>query len=114
MAALNLLDELEGRKVGVLGDMLELGQYEWRGHEMVGVRAAEVVDELVTVGDRGRMIAAAASRAGLPDPMITEFEDSQGAIQYLQESLSPNDVVLVKGSHGIRMDKIVAALETIR
>ena len=114
LAALNLLDELEGRKVGVLGDMLELGQYEWRGHEMVGVRAAEVVDELVTVGDRGRMIAAAASRAGLPDSMITEFEDSQGAIQYLQESLSPNDVVLVKGSHGIRMDKIVAALETIR
>jgi UDP-N-acetylmuramoyl-tripeptide--D-alanyl-D-alanine ligase len=114
LAALNLLDELEGRKVGVLGDMLELGQYEWRGHEMVGVRAAEVVDELVTVGDRGRMIAAAASRAGLPDPMITEFEDSQGAIQYLQESLSPNDVVLVKGSHGIRMDKIVAALEAIR
>ena len=114
LAALNLLDELEGRKVGVLGDMLELGQYEWRGHEMVGVRAAEVVDELVTVGDRGRMIAAAASRAGLPDPMITEFEDSQGAIKYLQESLSPNDVVLVKGSHGIRMDKIVAALETIR
>jgi UDP-N-acetylmuramoyl-tripeptide--D-alanyl-D-alanine ligase len=114
LAALNLLDELEGRKVGVLGDMLELGQYEWRGHEMVGVRAAEVVDELVTVGDRGRMIAAAASRAGLPDNMITEFEDSQAATRYLQESLSPNDVVLVKGSHGIRMDKIVAALEAIR
>ncbi|MCJ7661820.1 MAG: UDP-N-acetylmuramoyl-tripeptide--D-alanyl-D-alanine ligase [Anaerolineales bacterium] len=114
LAALNLLDELEGRKVGVLGDMLELGQYEWRGHEMVGVRAAEVVDELVTVGERGRMIAVAASRSGLPDTMITEFEESQAAIRYLQESLGPNDVVLVKGSHGIRMDKIVAALEAIR
>jgi len=114
LAALNLLDELEGRKVGVLGDMLELGQYEWRGHEMVGVRAAEVVDELVTVGERGRMIAAAASRSGFPDNKIIEFEESQAATRYLQESLGPNDVVLVKGSHGVRMDKIVAALEAIR
>jgi UDP-N-acetylmuramoyl-tripeptide--D-alanyl-D-alanine ligase len=111
LAALNLLDELEGRKVGVLGDMLELGQYEWRGHEMVGVRAAEVVNELVTVGVRGRMIAAAASRAGLPDHRITEFEDSQAATSYLNKNLGSNDVVLVKGSHGMRMDKIVAALE---
>jgi UDP-N-acetylmuramoyl-tripeptide--D-alanyl-D-alanine ligase len=111
LAALNLLDELEGRKVGVLGDMLELGQYEWRGHEMVGVRAAEVVDELVTVGERGRMIAAAASRAGLTDRKITEFDDSQTAITYLIKNLGANDVVLVKGSHGMRMDKIVTALE---
>jgi len=112
LAALNLLDELEGRKVGVLGDMLELGQYEWRGHEMVGVRAAEVVDELITVGERGRMIATAASQAGLPDQVITEFEDSQDAIQYLEEHLRSNDVVLVKGSHGMRMDEIVTALES--
>jgi UDP-N-acetylmuramoyl-tripeptide--D-alanyl-D-alanine ligase len=112
LAALNLLDELEGRKVGVLGDMLELGQYEWRGHEMVGVRAAEVVDELITVGERGRMIASAASQAGLPDQVIVEFEDSQDAIQYLEEHLRSNDVVLVKGSHGMRMDEIVAALES--
>ena len=112
LAALNLLDELEGRKVGVLGDMLELGQYEWRGHEMVGVRAAEVVDELITVGERGRMIATAASQAGLPDQVIVQFEDSQDAIQYLEEHLRSNDVVLVKGSHGMRMDEIVTALES--
>jgi UDP-N-acetylmuramoyl-tripeptide--D-alanyl-D-alanine ligase len=111
LAALNLLDELEGRKVGVLGDMLELGQYEWRGHEMVGVRAAEVVDELVTVGKLGRMIAAAASRAGLSDQVIVEFENSQEAIHYLEAHLQSNDVVLVKGSHGMRMDEIVTALE---
>lgn len=114
LAALNLLDELdelEGRKVAVLGDMLELGQYEGVGHEIVGVRAAEVVDELVTVGERGRMIAAAASRAGFSDDLITEFEDSFQVIGYLQESLGSNDVVLVKGSHGMRMDRIVAALE---
>jgi UDP-N-acetylmuramoyl-tripeptide--D-alanyl-D-alanine ligase len=111
LAALNLLDELEGRKLAVLGDMLELGPYEWRGHEMVGIRAAEVVDELITVGERGRMIAAAAHRAGLKGNSITELDDSQAAIEYLQTRLGEKDVVLVKGSHGMRMDRIVAGLE---
>jgi UDP-N-acetylmuramoyl-tripeptide--D-alanyl-D-alanine ligase len=112
LAALNLLDELEGRKVAVLGDMLELGPYEWRGHEMVGVRAAEVVDELVTVGRLGRMIAAAACRAGLSRSLVTELEDSDEAIEYLQTRLQASDVVLIKGSHGMRMDRITAALES--
>jgi UDP-N-acetylmuramoyl-tripeptide--D-alanyl-D-alanine ligase len=112
LAALNLLDELEGRKVAVLGDMLELGPYEWRGHEMVGVRAAEVVDELVTVGRLGRMIAAAACRAGLSRSVVTELADSDEAIEYLQTRLKANDVVLIKGSHGMRMDRITAALES--
>jgi UDP-N-acetylmuramoyl-tripeptide--D-alanyl-D-alanine ligase len=111
LAALNLLDELEGRKVAVLGDMLELGPYEERGHDMVGVRAAEVVHELVTVGERGRMIAAAALHAGLKSQNITQLVDSQAAIEYLKPRLGATDVVLIKGSHGMRMDRIVAALE---
>jgi len=111
LAALNLLDELEGRKVAILGDMLELGQYEIRGHEMVGVRAAEVVDELITVGERGGIIAAAARRAGLPNQAITELADSQQAITFLEDRLGFKDVVLVKGSRGMRMDLIVSALE---
>lgn len=111
LAALNLLAELEGRKVAVLGDMLELGPYEWRGHEMVGGRAAEVADLLVTVGERGRMIAAAASRAGLPNHRICDLQDNQQTIAYLQQNLDAGDVVLVKGSRGMRMDQIVAALE---
>ncbi len=111
LAALNLLEEMDGRKVAVLGDMLELGPYEWRGHEMVGVRAAELVDELITVGERAHVIAKAARRAGLKSSVITEFENSQQVIEYLHPRLSENDVVLVKGSHGMRMDLIVAALE---
>jgi len=43
--------------------------------------------------------------------LITEFEDCQQVIDYLQPRLGPSDVVLVKGSHGMRMDRIVAALE---
>jgi UDP-N-acetylmuramoyl-tripeptide--D-alanyl-D-alanine ligase len=114
LAALNLLDELEGRKVAVLGDMLELGSYEWKGHEMVGIRAAEVVDELITLGERGRMIAAAAARAGLPNQLITELTSTQEAVEFLRGRLSSQDVVLVKGSRSMQMETIVAALEEKR
>jgi len=111
LAALNLLEELDGRKVAVLGDMLELGMYEWRGHELVGIRASQVVEKLFTVGERGRMIAAAACRAGLSSANISELETTDQAIDLLKQSLEPQDVVLVKGSRGMRMDRIVAALE---
>jgi len=111
LAALNLLHDLDGRKVAVLGDMLELGLYEQRGHEMVGIRAAEVVDELVTLGERGRIIAQAALDAGLPPNKITMLDQVEQAIQYLQPDLKPDDVVLVKGSNMMRMDRIVTALE---
>jgi len=57
------------------------------------------------------MVAAAACRAGLPAAVITELEDSQQAIEMLRQQLQAGDVVLVKGSHGMRMDQIVSALE---
>jgi UDP-N-acetylmuramoyl-tripeptide--D-alanyl-D-alanine ligase len=114
LAALNLLDEMDGRKVAVLGDMLELGPYEWKGHEMVGRRAAGIVDELITLGERGRMIAAAACRVGFSPHKVTELDTSEQAIEFLQDRLRENDVVLVKGSRGMRMDRIVAALEAPR
>ncbi len=111
LAALNLLAELDGHKIAVLGDMLELGPYERQGHEMAGVRAAEVVDTLVTIGIRAHIIAAAARRAGLSAAEVTEFENPNEVIDYLSQKLTDKDVVLVKGSRGVRMDRIVAALE---
>lgn len=111
LAALNLLDELQGNKIAVLGDMLELGIYEARGHEMVGMRAAEVVDELVTVGELAKMISSAAIKAGFNPDLITELSNSQQAIEYLESKLAEHDVVLVKGSRGVRMDIIIENLE---
>ncbi len=111
LAALNLLNDMEGHKMAVLGDMLELGQYEQHGHQMVGIRAAEVADVLVTLGVRGRMIASAALEAGLPGEKIVILDEAEQAIQYLQRNLKPEDVVLVKGSNLMRMDRIVTALE---
>jgi UDP-N-acetylmuramoyl-tripeptide--D-alanyl-D-alanine ligase len=111
LAALNLLAELDGRRVAVLGDMLELGRYEEQGHQLVGRRAAEVADELIAVGRRARVIAAAALDAGLDRERIHQVDDSPAAIALLKERLGPGDVALLKGSRGMRMDGIVPALE---
>ncbi|TLN01646.1 UDP-N-acetylmuramoyl-tripeptide--D-alanyl-D-alanine ligase, partial [bacterium] len=110
LAALNLLAEIEGNKVAVLGDMLELGPYEQEGHEIVGVRAAEVAGRLVTVGHLGKMIAKAARQAGMPAQAITEIDDVNDVADLLKGMLKSDDVVLIKGSHGLRMDRIVSSL----
>ncbi|HEY61788.1 MAG TPA: UDP-N-acetylmuramoyl-tripeptide--D-alanyl-D-alanine ligase [Anaerolineae bacterium] len=111
LAALNLLNEIKGHKIAVLGDMLELGQYEFSGHYKVGVRVAEVADELVTIGKLAKIIAKAARESGFPEIAITEFENAQEAIAFLQNNLHEDDVVLVKGSRGMQMEVIVTALE---
>jgi UDP-N-acetylmuramoyl-tripeptide--D-alanyl-D-alanine ligase len=111
LAALNLLGELTGRKIAVLGDMLELGQYERQGHELVGVRAGEVCSELITIGEKGKIIAEAARKGGLSSKRIFVFEDTPQVIEFLQSHLKEGDIVLIKGSHGLRMDRIVSALE---
>lgn len=111
LAALNLLSELDGRKLAVLGDMLELGPYEQQGHEMVGLRAAQVAAVLLTLGERGHLIAEAARRAGMRTSQVLEFEEAGPVIDWLRKNLSATDAVLVKGSHGLHMDQITSALE---
>lgn len=114
MAALNLLAEMDGRKIAVLGDMLELGPYERQGHRMVGVRAAHVADYLITVGERARIIARSARQAGFREDRIVQFESSDEVIDHLRDRLRSDDVVLVKGSRGMEMDSIVTTLEMYR
>ena len=111
LAALNLLDEMDGRKIAVLGDMLELGPYEKQGHEMVGMRAAQVARILLTLGPRAHMLADAARRAGMKASHIFEFDQAEPIMDWLNKNLTSNDAVLIKGSHGLRMDRITAALE---
>jgi UDP-N-acetylmuramoyl-tripeptide--D-alanyl-D-alanine ligase len=111
LAALNLLEEMEGRKIAVLGEMLELGQYERQGHELVGLRAAEVADELVTLGPRAHVIADAARKGGLRENHIHEFDSLAQVTAWLEANLASTDTALLKGSHGLRMDRIVSELE---
>ncbi len=110
LAALNLLAELDGRKIAVLGDMLELGAYEIEGHRLVGGRAGAVADLLITVGPRARIIAQEAMAVGLPPHRVWICDSNQEAIEVLRQILEPGDVVLVKGSRGLHMEEIVSTL----
>jgi UDP-N-acetylmuramoyl-tripeptide--D-alanyl-D-alanine ligase len=111
IAALNLLAELDGRKVAVLGDMLELGEFEETGHRMAGARAADVVDFLVVVGEKARWIADEAHIQGLSSAHIACFGTAADALEFLQNKIGDGDVVLVKGSRALKLDEIVLALE---
>jgi UDP-N-acetylmuramoyl-tripeptide--D-alanyl-D-alanine ligase len=110
LAALNLLDELEGRKIAVLGDMLELGSYEEEGHRKVGLRVIDSADVLITVGRLGRIIAVEAMRWGFPSSAVHILDDNSQAIELLQEIIVPGDVVLVKGSRALHLEELVMAL----
>jgi len=111
LAALDLLADLDGRKVAALGDMLELGDYERDGHIQVGCRAAEVVAELVVVGDLAVMIGEGAVCCGLSSACVHAAADSEAAIDVVSSLLRPGDVILVKGSRGVKMERVVDALK---
>ncbi len=111
LAALNLLNELGGRKVAILGDMLELGQYEKEGHQRVGLRASEVADEIVLVGPRSLTTHEAALSNEFPASKVHWFADTTAASAYLKTRLHEGDTALIKGSHAMHLEKIVSALE---
>jgi UDP-N-acetylmuramoyl-tripeptide--D-alanyl-D-alanine ligase len=110
LAALNLLDELDGRKIAVLGDMRELGSYTEEGHRKVGLRVIDSVDVLITIGSLARIIAEEAMRWGFPDSAIHLLENNAQAIKLLEEIVAPGDVVLLKGSRVLHMEDIASAL----
>lgn len=110
LAALALLSELDARRhIGVFGDMLELGQYEEWGHRLVGGRAAEMLDALYTVGPLARMISDEAARLK-PRLPVAHFEDKASLAAALERDLRPGDLALIKGSRGVAMETVVAAL----
>jgi UDP-N-acetylmuramoyl-tripeptide--D-alanyl-D-alanine ligase len=111
LAALNLLSELAGRKIAVLGDMLELGPAEEQSHRLVGARAAEVVDRLITYGQRAAWIGDEAAQAGLPATNIQHVTTTAEATSLLQAMIEPGDQILIKGSRGMAMEQIVANLQ---
>jgi UDP-N-acetylmuramoyl-tripeptide--D-alanyl-D-alanine ligase len=113
-AALDFLAEtpvaVGGRRYAVLGDMLELGPDEERLHREIGARAAGIVDGLLTVGGRGRWIAEAARQSGLS--RVESVADVEEAIAAFDRSIPAvtGDLVLVKGSRGVELDRLVDAL----
>jgi UDP-N-acetylmuramoyl-tripeptide--D-alanyl-D-alanine ligase len=110
LAALDLLADTPGRRIAVLGDMLELGSAEEEGHRQVGRRTAEVAEALITVGPRARWTAEAAREAGMPAERITVCAGHAEATAALRPLLGPDTYALVKGSRGMEMERIVTAL----
>lgn len=109
--ALGALALLPGkRRIAVLGDMLELGRYSRQEHERIGKIAAESSDVVVAVGPRACAIAEAARAAGMPEDSALMFDTSYAAADTLREMVGEGDVVLVKGSQSIRMERVVERL----
>lgn len=94
------------RKVAILGDMLELGQYSVQAHQSVGNFTGTVADLLITVGPRAKFIAEAAGNQ-MPNQNIYNFETSLEAVPKVRELIREGDLILVKGSQGMRTEKIV-------
>jgi UDP-N-acetylmuramoyl-tripeptide--D-alanyl-D-alanine ligase len=109
-AALVLLGECRGRRVALLGDMLELGTFAKEGHSMVGRLAATVAHRLVCVGTHARWIAEAAHAAGMPSSHIVVCDNNEAAIPIVLQIVAAEDTILVKGSRGMAMEHLVAAL----
>lgn len=127
LAALNLLDDLRKntpktagarrglrgavcRRIAVLGDMRELGSFTTEGHKQVGAFAAGVTDLLVTVGDLGCIVANEARKSGLACAAVYETGRFEEAVHLLKEVTRPGDLLLIKGSRAVGMDRIVAEL----
>src|SRR3989344_914526 len=95
-----------GRKVAVLGDMLELGEYTEQAHRAAGDLAGSIVDVLVCVGLRAKFIADSAGNQ-MDQHNIYTFPTSEDARIKVQELIKEGDIILIKGSQGMRMEKIV-------
>jgi UDP-N-acetylmuramoyl-tripeptide--D-alanyl-D-alanine ligase len=90
--------------------MLELGRYSVEEHKKVGAYAARIADVLVTVGVRARDIAGAALDAGMKDTNIFQYEDASQAGEELLGFIREGDCVLVKGSQGVRTERVIERL----
>ena len=111
--ALTSLMELPGgRKIAVLGDMLELGKKEIEFHIQAGELAARLgLDLLITIGPLSRNLAEGALAAGMDPKHIYSYPNADEAAQELYPLLQANDYILVKGSRAIKTEKVVTYLK---
>lgn len=114
-AALETLKDLPAkRKVAVLGDMLEIGKYTPEAHDLVGRLAAESADVLITVGPRGKFTAEAAKKAGMKKGSVFSFDTAHETGEALKSLMKAGDLILVKGSHAMELDKVVEEIKEVK
>lgn len=114
VAALDVLQLMAGdkkRAVAILGDMYELGDYEEKGHLLIGKKASEIgLAQLITVGKLGAIIARGAEKHGMSKEKIRACQNNQEVLSFLKGILQAGDVVLIKGSRGVKMEEITKGL----
>ncbi len=110
-SAIDALRTLPGkRKIAILGDMLELGTYSAQEHRRIGKKVADFCDYVFAVGEWSQEIQKACLHNGMPEERVFSFQDSEEAIPSVEKIIAENDLILVKGSQGVRMEKIVFAV----
>lgn len=99
-----------GRRVAVLGDMFELGQYSKDAHLGLGKYLADKTDFLIVVGLRAREIASGALQIGMPENQILQYDSTEDALKEINLLIKNDDIILMKGSQGMRMEKLVSKI----
>lgn len=97
----------KGKRIAVLGDMLELGKFTIEEHRKLGQQTGSFVDLILAVGPRAKYIVEGALDSDMSEKNIIEFDDSHLAGKYLESVIGEGDVVLIKGSQGVRMERAV-------
>jgi UDP-N-acetylmuramoyl-tripeptide--D-alanyl-D-alanine ligase len=111
--ALETLVEVKGkgRAIAVLGDMLELGEFAKEAHEQLGRKVSELsIDFLLTMGKEAAVVVESAIRHRFPMQRTRVVENHSEAVSTLREMIRNGDWILVKGSRGMAMEKIVETL----
>ncbi|HOJ10803.1 MAG TPA: UDP-N-acetylmuramoyl-tripeptide--D-alanyl-D-alanine ligase [Clostridiales bacterium] len=112
-AALKVLIDLEdvNRRIAVLGDVLELGEWARQAHLDIGKLAFNMgIDYIITVGENGRYIAEGALESGASVKNVNHFSDNKEVTRFLEDFITDGDAILVKGSRGMKMEEIVEQL----
>lgn len=111
--ALTLLQQadVKGRRIAVIGDMLELGEKELEYHAETGRAIPKDVDVVIGVGKRSKSLLDGAREAGFAADKVHHFDDAEAAGRFLTDFIRPGDLVLIKASRGIGLDRTVAMLQ---
>jgi len=110
-AALDILADQQGRKIAVLGDMLEMGDFSKKAHTELGNLAADCADIIVCCGPEARYIAKGAATNGFSSKYLFNCNNSDEAAAIVYGILEEGDNVLVKGSRGMKMENVVKYIE---
>jgi len=115
LSALRILSKMrlgdEAKRYAILGDMLEIGSYTEEGHTLLGEAIyREKIDYLISVGERSRDIDRGAKAMGMSEGCVFHFDKSEAAGLFAQNRIKEGDLILIKGSQGMRMEKVVKEL----